>query len=166
MHQLTGENKSDLALLNPQLSSFSINTISNSDKRNEIKALEEAEQATIFKAKMEKSNFIPKVAIKGHYEFIEDDLSLLDPNWYVAAGIKWNVFDGMQSRLKSQKSQIESQKYRQQIEEAEEMIALSSIKAELNYEAALQNSLIVQKEIELASATYEMVDKQCLARRR
>jgi outer membrane protein TolC len=66
----------------------------------------------------------------------------------------------MQSRLKSQKSQIESQKYRQQIEEAEEMIALSSIKAELNYEAALQNSLIVQKEIELASATYEMVDKQ------
>ncbi len=26
---------------------------------------------------MEKSNFIPKVAIKGHYEFIEDDLSLL-----------------------------------------------------------------------------------------
>lgn len=160
LHQLTGENKSDLALLNPQLSSFSINTISNSDKRNEIKALEEAEQATIFKAKMEKSNFIPKVAIKGHYEFIEDDLSLLDPKWYVAAGIKWNVFDGMQSRLKSQKSQIESQKYRQQIEEAEEMIALSSIKAELNYEAALQNSLIVQKEIELASATYEMVDKQ------
>jgi len=160
LHQLTGENKSDLALLNPQLSSFSINTISNSDKRNEIKALEEAEQATISKAKMEKSNFIPKVAIKGHYEFIEDDLSLLDPKWYVAAGIKWNVFDGMQSRLKSQKSQIESQKYRQQIEEAEEMIALSSIKAELNYEAALQNSLIVQKEIELASATYEMVDKQ------
>ena len=133
---------------------------SNSDKRNEIKALEEAEQATISKAKMEKSNFIPKVAIKGHYEFIEDDLSLLDPKWYVAAGIKWNVFDGMQSRLKSQKSQIESQKYRQQIEEAEEMIALSSIKAELNYEAALQNSLIVQKQIELASATYEMVDKQ------
>ena len=80
---------------------------------------------------MEKSNFIPKLALKGHYEFLEDDLSLLDPVWYVGVGVKWNIFDGNQSRLKSQKSELESRKYREKMEEAEEMIALSSIKAEL-----------------------------------
>jgi outer membrane protein TolC len=137
-----------------------MDAISGTEKRNEVKALEEAEKATLYKAKMEKSNFIPKLALKGHYEFIEDDLSLLDPKWNVGAGIKWNVFDGRQSWLKSEKSKIESQKYREQIEDANEMIALSIIKAELTYESSLQNIKIIQKEIELASDTYDMIDKQ------
>ena len=160
LHQLTGENRGSLHLLNPILHSFSIDSLSSTEKRNEVKALEEAKKATLYKAKMEKSNFIPKLALKGHYEFIEDDLSLLDPKWYVGAGIKWNVFDGRQSWLKSEKSKIESQKYREQIEDANEMIALSIIKAELTYESSLQNIKIIQKEIELASDTYDMIDKQ------
>jgi len=160
LHQLTDENRGNLKLLNPILHSFSTDSLSSTEKRNEIKALEEAEKATLFKAKMEKSNFIPKLALKGHYEFIEDDLSLLDPKWYVAAGIKWNVFDGRQSWLKSEKSKIEIQKYREQIEDANEMISLSIIKAELIYESSLQNIKINQKEIELASDTYDMIDKQ------
>ena len=160
LHQLTGENRGSLYLLNPILHSFSIDSLSSTEKRNEVKALEEAKKATLYKVKMEKSNFIPKLALKGHYEFIEDDLSLLDPKWYVGAGIKWNVFDGRQSWLKSEKSKIESQKYREQIEDANEMIALSIIKAELTYESSLQNIKIIQKEIELASDTYDMIDKQ------
>ncbi|WP_445732600.1 TolC family protein [Mariniflexile sp.] len=160
LHQLTGESRENLALLDPQLQSFSTTSVSGTEKRNEIKALEEAEKASLYKSKMEKSNFIPKLALKGHYEFIEDDLSLLDPIWFIGAGIKWNVFDGFQSQLKSKKSTIESQKYREQIEEAEEMIALSIIEAQLTYESSLQNTKIVQKEINLASATYNMVDKQ------
>ena len=160
LHQLTGENKENLKLLNPTLHSFSMESLSNAEKRNEVKALEEAEKATLYKSKMEKSNFVPKLALKGHYEFIEDDLSLLEPKWYLGAGIKWNVFDGGQSWLKSKKTKIESKKYREQIEDANEMIALSIIKAELTYESSLQNIKIIQKEIELASDTYEMVDKQ------
>ena len=160
LHQLTGETKANLRLLEPRLQSFSVSETSTSEKRNEVKALEEAEKATLYQSKMAKSNFIPKVAVKGHYEFIEDDLSLLDPKWFIGAGIRWNVFDGNQSRLKSKKAHLESQKYRDQIENAEEMIALSVTKAELSYQSALQNTRIVQKEIELANDTYEMVNKQ------
>ena len=160
LHQLTDESIENLSLLNTHLQSFTTDSISSPEKRSEIKALEEAEKATLYKSKMEKSNFIPKLALKGHYEFIEDDLSLLDPKWFVGVGIKWNVFDGNQSRLKSKKSIIESQKYREQIEDADEMIALSIIKAELTYESSLQNTKIVQKEIELASDTYDMINKQ------
>ena len=129
-------------------------------QRNEIKALEEAEKATFYKAKMEKSNFIPKVAMKGHYEFIEDDLSLLDPKWYVGLGVQWNIFDGNQSRLKAEKTSLESLKYQEQMQEAEEMIALSIVQAELNYESTLQNTKIIEKEIELAEETYDMTNKQ------
>ncbi|OBX26493.1 outer membrane protein TolC [Gelidibacter algens] len=160
LHQLTGETKANLRLLEPQLQSVSVAEAATAEKRNEIKALEEAEKATLYKAKMEKSNFIPKVAVKGHYEFIEDDLSLLDPKWFIGAGIRWNVFDGNQSRLKSKKAHLESQKYRDQIEDSEEMIALSITKAELTYQASLQNTTIVKKEIELANETYEMINKQ------
>ena len=160
LHQLTGESKEQLALASPKLQLLAISSLSNSDKRSEIKALEEAEQATLYKSKMEKSNFIPKIALKGHYEFIEDDLSLLDPKWFVGVGIKWNLFDGFESQLKSKKSILESHKYRQQIEEAEEMIELSVIKAQLRYESSLQSTIIAEKEIELASDMYEMTDKQ------
>lgn len=160
LHQLTGEPQASLKLLHPQLQLFSFSAASNTEKRNEVKALEEAEKATNYKAKMEKSSFIPKVAIKGHYEFIEDDLSLLDPKWFIGAGIKWNVFDGNTSRLKSKKTQLESQKLKEQIDDANEMIALSITKAQLTYEAALENTKIVEKEIELASDTYDLVDQQ------
>jgi len=160
LHQLTGEPKANLRLLEPELQAFANTDATTTEKRNEVKALEEAEKATLYQAKMAKSNFIPKVAVKGHYEFIEDDLSLLDPKWFIGAGIKWNIFDGNQSRLKSKKATLESERYRDQIEDVEEMIALSITKAELKYQSALQNTKIVEKEIELANDTYEMVDKQ------
>ena len=40
------------------------------------------------------------------------------------------------------------------------MIKLSITKAEQSLASARQNTIIVQKEIELADETYEMVDKQ------
>ncbi len=159
LHQLTNESRERLKLLNPTLQSFSFE-LSDTKKRNEVKALEEAEKATIYKSKMEKSNFIPKIALKGHYEFIENDLSLFDPKWYVGLGIKWNAFDGFSSRLKSKKSKVESKKYREKIQDANEMISLSIIKTQLTYESSLENTKIVEKEIELANDTYLMINKQ------
>ncbi|MDO9553389.1 TolC family protein [Rhodonellum sp.] len=159
LQQLTGEEKEILQALAPNLTALPSNEMAT-EKRNEIKALEEAERATAYKAKMDRNHTVPKVALKGHYEFRENDLSLFDPRWYAGVGIKWTLFDGGQSRLKSQKSKLEGEKYREQIEEAEELIALSIVKAELSYEASLQNSRIAQKEIELAEATFELVNKQ------
>lgn len=160
LHQLSGENRANLFSLKPVLNPFQQVSISSSQKRNEIQALEEPEKASLYKSKMEKSHFIPKIAVKGHYEFVEDYLSLLDPQWFIGVGIQWNIFDGNESHLKAKKSQLESQKYREQIDEAEEMIALSVVKAELDYESTLQNTRIIQKEIELARDTYEMTNKQ------
>ncbi|WP_107037472.1 TolC family protein [Brumimicrobium mesophilum] len=160
LNQLTGVEREELKLMVPKLQIAGINSAQESEKRNEVKALEEAEMATLYKSKMQKSNFIPKVALKGHYEFLEENLSLLDPKWYVGVGIKWNVFDGNQSRIKAKKTQLESLKYREQIKEAEEMIALSVVNAQLNLGAKVQSVRIVEKEVELAQETYNMVNEQ------
>ena len=110
---------------------------------------------------MESNNFIPKVALKGHYEFLDQNLTLLDPKWYVGVGVKWDVFNGFESKLKSDKSTIDTYKYQEQkINEAEEMIALSIIKYKLTYASALQNTVVVQKEIELSNETYNMTINQ------
>ncbi len=160
LHQLTGESRESLSGLEPQLSPFAEEDSAGIEKRDEIKALEEAEKASLYKAKMERSNFIPKLALKGHYELLKEDLSLLDPQWYVGVGVRWNVFDGNQSRLEGEKAEFEARKYREQREEAEEMIELGITQAEQTLESSRQNTKIVQKEIELAEETYEMVDKQ------
>ncbi|WP_239710452.1 TolC family protein [Tenacibaculum piscium] len=171
LEQLTGEKISHLKLINPQLFplTFNQNLLENNFKntndtpneiRNEIKALKEAEKATLYKAKMEKNNFIPKIALKGHYEFLEDDLSLLDPKWYVGVGVKWNAFDGFKTTLNSKKALIENLKYKEQRKQAQEMIALSLVKATLDYESSVQNITISEKEIDLTNATYNMINTQ------
>jgi len=160
LHQLTNESRANLSLLYPELEPFTMGSTSMTEKRNEIKALEEVEQAISYKAEMEKSNLIPKVALKGHYEILPNDLSLLDPRWFVAVGIKWKVFDGFQTRLKREKYSIESLKYRETKVDAEEMIALSIVNAELTYKLSLQRINMVQKEIELSVETYDMIYKQ------
>lgn len=160
LHQLTNEDRASLQMLRPTLIQLNNSTNSEAVKRNEIKALEEVDMALGYQSKMIKSNFIPKVAMQGHYEFIERDLSLLDPVWYVGVAVKWNVFDGNQARLESKKVLLESNKYKEQIENATEMIDLSIIKAELTYKSSIETVKSVEKEIELANETYLLIEEQ------
>jgi len=160
LFQLTGEDRVQLAQMVPQLEYQQLSEELPAEKRNEIKALEETEMALHYKAKKEKSHAVPKIAAKGHYEFLEDDLSLLDPQWYVGVGIKWNIFDGTQTYLKAKKTELERMKYRAKKEEAEEMIALSIVNAQGNYDSKVQSVNIVNKEVELAQETYNLVNKQ------
>ena len=85
LHQLTGENRGSLHLLNPILHSFSIDSLSSTEKRNEVKALEEAKKATLYKAKMEKSNFIfffRKISIFTKLPFMKNTPSCLHRCFY------------------------------------------------------------------------------------
>ncbi|MCM4167782.1 hypothetical protein KCTC52924_01415 [Arenibacter antarcticus] len=160
LQQYTGAAPEFLDNLRPDLLPFAIDETMESKKRNEINALEEAELATSFKSKMERNNFIPKIALKGHYEFIEDDLSLLEPKWYVGVGTKWNIFDGFVSKLKSDQTKIEGLKYREQINETEELIQLGITMAQLSLQSAKETSLMTQLEVDLAESNYELTNKQ------
>jgi outer membrane protein TolC len=159
LQQLTGESIDRLKLMQPNLTPIVIDS-TKLNIRNEISALNEAEKATWYKAKMEKSNFIPKIALKGHYELLKDDLSIFDPEWYVGVGIKWHVFDGFESKLKAKKALLENEKYKRKKENAKELIQLSITKASLDQKLAIQQIAIAKKQVALAKITYKMVEKQ------
>ncbi|WP_025762981.1 TolC family protein [Dyadobacter tibetensis] len=160
LEQLTGENLATLTGLEPRIEKMYVDMQAEDSRRSELLALEEVIKATDYQIKMEKSQYIPAVAARGHYEILKNDLSLLDPNWYVGVGVKWNLFDGNEARNKARKATAEKMKYEQQLLEAEEMIALSQTKAKLSLASANKKIEMNEEEVSLTRQMYEFVDKQ------
>ncbi|PCH75924.1 MAG: transporter [Flavobacteriaceae bacterium] len=160
LHQLTNLPLMELAQLQPQLSVLTADDQRSTKKRSEILALEEVILATGYQQKIEQNEFIPKIAAKGHYEFIEDDLSLLDPKWYIGVGIKWSVFDGFKTQNKAKKIAKNKLKYEAQLTEATSLIELNETKARLSLQTVNQKIVMIQQEVVLATKMYHFVNKQ------
>ena len=160
LHQLTNTPIDQLEQLRPQLTNMQEGELNVSEKRSEILALEEVILATEYQEKIEKNEFIPKIAAKGHYEFIEDDLSLLDPQWYIGVGVKWAVFDGFKTKNKAKKVAKNKLKYEAQLTEATELIQLNQTKATLSLNTIHQKIVMIHQEVVLATKMYHFVNKQ------
>jgi len=160
--QLTGENQKLIAQLQPKLSVYIIpEKLTNENKKNtEIAALEEASKAVGYLEKKQYGKYLPKVAVKGHYEFIDDDLTVLDPKWYVGIGVKWQIFDGLHSYDKARKYKLEQQEYQEKIQQASEQIQLAETKSKLDLKYAQQQIVLHQQAVALAKSTYKMLQKQ------
>lgn len=160
LHQLTNTPVKKIAQLQPQLINLRDDQQLITKKRSEVLALEEVIIATEYQRKIERNDFIPKIAAKGHYEFIEDDLSLLDPQWYLGVGVKWSVFDGFTSKNKAKKIGYKKLKYEAQLTEATELIHLNETKATLSLNTIQQKIVMIRQEVILAEKLYHFVNKQ------
>ena len=121
--QLTGVPIEQLATLHPALQPVLMNADSLKEtERTEIKLLNEAIAATEYKRKMELTDYIPKVAVFGQYEFRKKDLSLLDPVWYAGIRLQWNIFDGFTAKNNAEKSLLDKQVYREQQQQVTETV--------------------------------------------
>jgi len=160
LHQLTGIDTASIQLMVPSITPIAVNQENSAQKRNELLALEEAISATKYQEKMEKSSFIPKVAASGKYEILQQDLSLLDPTWYVGVGMQWDIFDGNVARNNAKKIAAERQKYEEQLTNAEEMIDLSIIKANIDLNNATKQISLTEEEVKLAEQMYQITLKQ------
>jgi len=160
LNQLTSLPVNQLEQLRPQLNNLLVDNQKAAKKRSEILALEEVILASEYQQKIEKNEFIPKIAAKGHYEFIEDDLSLLDPQWYIGVGIKWAVFDGFKTQHKAKKIAKNKLKYQAQLSEATELVQLNETKATLSLNAIYQKIVMIHQEVVLATNMYHFVNKQ------
>lgn len=160
LHQLTGVDIPSIQLMVPSITPIAVNQEDDSQKRNEILALEEAITATKFQEKMEKSSLIPKIAASGKYEILHKDLTLLDPIWYVGVGFQWDIFDGNIARNNAKKIAAERQKYEAQLKETEELIDLSIIKANIELNSAIKKINLSEEELKLAQQMYQITLKQ------
>jgi len=162
LHQLTGKSTTLIQDLHPKLKPLLIQKtlIQQTSSSVEIKSLEEVVKAKSYQQKMAYSKYIPKIALKGHYEFIDDDLSLLDPKWYIGIGAKWQIFDGLKSYDEARKTKLDQAVYQEKIKETSDLLKLAETNAKLNYQLAQKQIIRHQKAVDLSKETYYLIDKQ------
>ena len=163
LNQLSGIGKSDFEMLHPTLEVWVTNaSIGTVEDRPEVKALKEAEIALNYKKKTTMTSYVPVVYAFGKRELRENDLSVLDPKWYVGVGLKWNVFDGLQNYRDVQKNKLEEITAHNNIENAISMYNVGYDKVQYELELATQLvSVAVKKKgsaskgLEIAISQYE-----------
>ncbi len=148
---LTGMDTSSLSKIHPELQKW-LELFNNTsvDKRPEVLALKESVIANQYKTKATWSNYMPTVYAFGKKELNKDDLSALEPEWYVGAGLTWKIFDGMQNYREIQKSQLQTQSAQNTYENAVSKMNVQLEKANLNIQ--LTNQLIVVAEMRVKTS--------------
>jgi outer membrane protein TolC len=159
LNDLTGVDTTVLNTIHPELQTWgNIIKVSTVDNRPEVIALKEAVSANQYKTKATWSNYLPTVYTFAKKELNKDDLSALEPEWYVGAGLTWKLFDGMQNYREIQKAKLETQSAQNTYENAVSKMNVKLEKAKLNTELTNQLIVVAQKRV----ATAEKGLKLCI----
>lgn len=160
LHQLTGLDFATLNNLHPGLQPMLLANDTAVVERSEIKSLNEAITASRYKEKAEWSEYIPKLAAFGQYEFRDKDLSMFDPKWYAGLRLQWNLFDGFTARNNARKAVLDRKAYEIQKQSVQEMVQLGQAKARQELRTANQRVNMVNAQVALAKETLDFVSKQ------
>lgn len=119
----------DIRFLPSTLLSDVVNTttpsISLSDNRKDIVAMEKATDAYLKMFRSSKMKFLPRLYAFGIYELYDTKIFNMGANGYtVGAQLSWNLFDGYKSLAKMEKAKVE---YQKSIEEAAQYKAQSNL---------------------------------------
>lgn len=161
LYELTGIDKTVLDTIKPVLEPYISMQISNSvDNRPEVIALKEVIIANKYKNKAAYTSYIP--VVYGFYkkELRTDDLSALEPEWYVGVGAKWNIFDGFQNVREIQKSKIDIEIAKNNYENSISMMNLNLEKSVNELELSNQLIVVAAKKRNTAKKNLEIMVKQ------
>ncbi|MFT3737623.1 MAG: TolC family protein [Breznakibacter sp.] len=161
LSDLTGLPYDSVSMIVPEMGMWPLLPETNiSDNRPEIKALDEAIMATKFKQKSDLTEYVPKVVAFGKKELIKDNLTMLDPEWYVGVGLKWTLFDGLAAKQNASQTKIDQQILAHKRDEASE---LSNIKLQRDWlEVQKCNQLVAtaQRQAELTKNVNKLSQRQ------
>lgn len=109
---------------------FILNTIEDEDffigmalKNNpQLQQVDSKRELAATGVKLEKSNYLPTVAMTGTYDMVNKDLSPYVPDWMVGVGLKWSVFEGNSRNRKLQSARFKEDQVEQAGLKAEEDI--------------------------------------------
>jgi len=160
LKELTDEDAVMLENLNPTITPAMLNANLPTNERVEIKSIDEAIKALDYKQKMEKTDFIPKLAAFGQYEFRKENLSLLEPVWYAGVRLQWNIFDGFTAKENVKKIDLQKKMYLEQKKEIVDLQKLGITKANVDLARATQKIRMCNEQLKLTNKTYDLVNKQ------
>lgn len=101
--------------------------------------------------KLEKSNYLPTVAVSGTYDLANKDLSPYVPDWMVGVGLKWSLFEGNARNRNLQAARFKEQQVEQAGIKAEEDIR--TIIRKLYQQLAMQVEQLEELDTTLEFAT-------------
>ena len=109
--------------------------------------------------RLEKSNYLPTVALTGMYDLANKDLSPYVPDWMVGLGLNWTLFDGAARERKVQAAKYKVQQVNEAGQKAEDDIetVVSKLHHELGMQVEQMESL--DKSLNFAKAYVESKDK-------
>lgn len=64
------------------------------EKNPQLQQVDSKRELAATGVKLEKSNYLPTVALTGTYDLANKDLSPFVPDWLVGVGLKWSLFEG------------------------------------------------------------------------
>jgi outer membrane protein TolC len=161
METLTGMAADSVLMIKPTLSVWTFQPFDQTAAdRPEIKALDEAIVATKYKRKADYTDYVPKVVAFGRKELVTDNLTILDPEWYVGVGLKWTVFDGLAAKHTASQTKIDQNILEHKRDEA---LELSEIKMQRDWlEIKKCNQMIntAQRQVELTQNVVHLSQRQ------
>ncbi len=159
--ELTGMELNKIEQLNPELKPWIITSeVISAEERPEVKALNEAILATNYKKRAEYSEYIPKVFAFGKYEFYKDNLTLLDPEWYVGIGLRWTIFDGLSARNNARQVKIDRMMLENQRNNTVEMASIKLEKERLEQQKNIMLIENADRQVALAEDVLNLSTKQ------
>ncbi len=156
---LTGQEVGNLSGLNPTLEVL-LAADEPAQIRPELLAIDEGIKALELKRKIELTEYIPKLAAFGQYEWRKNDLSLFDPRWFAGIRLQWNLFDGFNAKNEAKKVSIEKEILVHQRIEAEKNSSLTIIKTSIDKETAEAKIVTNTEALRLAEKITDLTDKQ------
>ncbi len=86
----------------------------------QLRQVESKKELASLGMKLEKSNYLPTVALTGTYDLASKDLSPYVPDWMVGVGLNWSLFEGNARTRKLQAARFKTEQVEQAGLKAEE----------------------------------------------
>ena len=109
--------------------------------------------------KLEKSNYLPTVALTGTYDVVDHDLSPYVPQWLVGVGLNWSLFEGNSRYHKLQSAKFKEDQVEEAGIKAEEDIKTVIKKLHQQLGMQLEQLEELDKTLEFAKTYVESRDK-------
>lgn len=109
--------------------------------------------------KLEKSKYLPSVALTGTYDLANKDLSPFVPDWMVGVGLNWSLFEGNSRFRHLQSARFKEDQVEQAVLKAEEDIKTLILKLHQQLLMQMEQLEELDKTLEFAKTYVDSRDK-------
>ncbi|MBS0000038.1 MAG: TolC family protein, partial [Cyclobacteriaceae bacterium] len=130
--------------------------------REELQALQNYQQVSVLKEKLDRSNKLPRVLGAVDYGIQGEDYDLTpDDDFFLGSLIlQWDLFAGLQNNARIQQSRIDREMINYQWDETQQLIELEVIEKYFDLQASLERIKANRTELEALKKAFEIIQKK------